>query len=36
MIGQTITHYRIQKKPGERGMGEVYLAQDAALDRTVA
>jgi len=25
MIGPSLTHYRITAKPGEGGMGEVYL-----------
>jgi serine/threonine protein kinase/tetratricopeptide (TPR) repeat protein len=36
MIAESIAHYRIIKKLGAGGMGEVYLALDRKLDRKVA
>ena len=36
MIAGSIAHYRIIKKLGAGGMGEVYLALDTKLDRKVA
>ena len=35
-VNTTIAHYRILSRIGAGGMGEVYLAQDTSLDRTVA
>jgi len=36
MVGQTLGHYRVNKKIGEGGMGAVYEAEDLSLQRRVA
>ena len=36
LTGTTISHYRILSRLGAGGMGEVYLAEEARLDRKVA
>ncbi len=36
MIGQTLSHYLIERRLGAGGMGEVFLARDLALGRPAA
>ena len=36
LIGAYFAHFRIERRIGQGGMGEVYLATDVALDRSVA
>jgi len=36
VIGQTLSHYRVERRLGAGGMGEVFFARDLALDRPVA
>ena len=35
-VGSRLGHYSVTAKIGEGGMGEVYRARDAKLDRDVA
>src|SRR5688572_26931105 len=36
LVGRTISHYQVLSLLGAGGMGEVYLARDPRLDRTIA
>jgi serine/threonine protein kinase len=35
-VGDVIGHYKVSRRLGAGGMGEVYLAEDTKLDRLVA
>jgi TolB-like protein/Tfp pilus assembly protein PilF/predicted Ser/Thr protein kinase len=36
LVGRRLTHYLVERRIGEGGMGEVYLARDLALGRNAA
>ena len=36
LVGRTLSHYQVLSLLGAGGMGEVYLARDPRLDRTIA
>jgi serine/threonine protein kinase/tetratricopeptide (TPR) repeat protein len=36
MVGETLSHYRVERQLGRGGLGEVYLAEDLRLRRPVA
>ena len=36
LVGRVLSHYQVVSLLGAGGMGEVYLARDPRLDRTVA